>query len=239
VIARVAHATRLALLAQTRARFLYVYAFVTLLVVLGFRFGVPEELVPLFFPVFLFTEPGMVGTTMVAAQRYLEKGERSLSALLVTPLRPGEYVAGLVLAAAIVGTGFGALAFVLVSGLDTRVLLLVPVLLAFSVLSGLLGFALAMRYREFTQYIVAGIPFLLAWQLPLLAHFEIVPWPALLWMPPAPALAIMAELMRPGSGPGWLPWLIACACLFLYIALGFAWVNRSFVRRVSSRAELA
>jgi len=237
VIRRVLHAAHLALLAQTRAYFPHVYAGVTAVLVLVFRFAVPAEAVALFFPVFLFAEPGMLGVNLVAAQRYLEKEEGSLAALLTTPLRPQEYLAGLVLASALVATASGCVAFALVLGPDARVLLLAPALFAFSLLSGLLGFALSLRYGDFTRFILGQIPFVVLWQLPLLGFFHVLPWPAVAWLPSAPAIAVLADLCHPA--PTFVTWAIGCSALLALGAAAFAWASRSFTRRIRSAAELA
>ena len=101
---RILVAVRLVLTIQSRAKFPHVYFGMTVFTVIVFRTLVPDELIPMVLPAFLFGEPGSLGVLMVAAQRYLERGERSVVALLVTPLRSGEYVSALILGSAVIPT---------------------------------------------------------------------------------------------------------------------------------------
>jgi hypothetical protein len=114
-------ATQLVLTVQWRARFPQIYFGVAILAVVVFRTLIPAELVPLAVPPFLFGEPGSLGILMVAAQRYMERGERSVVALAVTPLTSGEYVSALIFGSAIVPTLATAMIQAGVLGVDARV----------------------------------------------------------------------------------------------------------------------
>jgi hypothetical protein len=228
---------RLALLAQARARFLLVYAWATLIAVAVLRFALPEGILTLVLPAFLFGEPGLLGVSMAAAYRYLEKTEGSSSALLVTPLRPVEHVLALSVATSLVGTTFGAAAFAAVLGPDTRTLALVPPLFLQGILSGLLGFGLSLRYEDFPRFILGAIPWLALYQIPLLFHLGAVPLAAVVWIPTLPSLLAYRDLMGAGVELSRLgAW---CAILAALAAAGTLVVTRLFERGIRARAELA
>ena len=132
MIRRVANAVRLFLLAQWRCRFPHVYAGMALLTVLAFRLAIPEPHLESLLPAFLFVEPGTLALTLVAAQAYLERGDRSVTALSVTPLRSGEYVFAMTLASALVATLAGIAIQAGALGVDLRLVLLLPPLLLLS-----------------------------------------------------------------------------------------------------------
>lgn len=234
---RVLRAAELNLRLQARAYFLHVYTLVTILTVLVLLFAVPEIAIPWLLPVFLFAEPGMLGTNMVGAFRYLEKGERTVSALMVTPLRPIEYLTGLSLASALVGAGFGAVAFFAVTFDAGRSFLALFPLFGVGFLSSLVGFALSMRFRDFPSFVLGAIPWVTVWQLPLLAYLDIVPWPAVAWVPSAPGLAALSNLTTAEPSP---LWVLGSSLLLLALCVpGSHWVARAYERRIHDRAEFA
>jgi len=226
---------RLALLTQSRARFLHVYAFTTLIVVAVLRWAVPtDELRTYLVPFFLFGEPGMLGVSLAAAYRYLEEIEGTASALQVTPLQPVEHVVALALTTAGVGAFFGAALFAGVFGPDLRTIALVPPLFLQGILSAVLGFALSLRYADFTRFILGVIPWVGLYQAPLLYGFGVVPAGAVAWNPALPALVAYRELaegtVRPGSYALW------CALLAAFSALAVWGVGRLYERALSRPA---
>ena len=223
---------RLALLAQARARFLHVYLFVTLVVVAILRFAVPsDELRTFLVPLFLYGEPGMLGVSLAAAYRYLEEIEGSGDALRVTPLRPGEHVLALSLATAGVGAVFGAAVFAGVFGPDVRALVIVPPLFFQGLLSALLGFALSLRYADFTRFILGVIPWVALYQAPLLHGFGTVPAAAVAWNPSLPALLAYRELAFGTATRGTI--LLWCALLAAAAALATWGVARLYERALA------
>ena len=120
MIRRLVAATHLVLLVQARGYFPHAFALYVAMVVGMLLFLVPEQAARLILPVFLVSEPGMLGVTAVAAHRYLELGNASASALQVSPLRPGEHLLALQLASALLATIAGVVTFAAVEGLDAR-----------------------------------------------------------------------------------------------------------------------
>lgn len=237
MIQRLWNDVRLALLVQARARFLYVYAFVTLLVVAILRWAIPtDELRTFVLPLFLFGEPGVLGVSMAAAYHYLEEIEGTASALRVTPLRAGEHVLALALATSLVGTFFGALVFAGVVGPDARTLALVPPLFLQGILSGLLGFALSLRYDDFTRFILGSIPWMALYQTPMFYAFGAVPVGAVAWNPSLPALLAYRDL----AGPDFEPVRLALWCALLGAAAVLAtWAVGRFYGQTLARPAAA
>ena len=235
---RVGSAVRLFLLAQWRNRFPHVYLGMALLTVLAFRLAIPEKYVESLLPAFLFVEPGTLALTLVAAQAYLERGDRSVTALAVTPLRSGEYVFAMVLASALVATLAGMVIQGGVLGVDLRLVLLLPPLLLTATLAGFMGLGLSARFSEFTRFLVAGLmPAMVVIQLPYLSYFELAPRLAFVWIPSDAALFGLANLARPEPDP--LHYLLYAALLLGYNVIAFRWARRSFQERVRERLERA
>lgn len=237
MIRRLLVATRLVVLVQARGYFPHVFAVFTAMVIAVLLWIVPESARDLVLPAFLVSEPGILGLNMVAAHRYLELGNQSAAALHVSPLRPGEYLLALLLGSALLGATAGGATFAIVAGIDARLIALIPVLFVFALLSGLLGFALSMRYRDFPRFILGVIPAVGLWQLPLLAVYGVVPVPAVLWIPSAPGILGIAELCR-GAPRGGATAALVVSGIAVAI-LGFALVQRLYAGRLRAGLELA
>jgi len=187
---------RLVITVQWRAKFPHVYFGLTIFAVFVFRTLIPSDLVGLALPAFLFGEPGSLGIFMVAAQRYLEKGEQTVVALAVTPLRSGEYVTALIAGSAIVPTVATTLIQAGVQGFDQRVLLVVPPLFLIAVISGSIGLMLSTVFQDFTRFIIGSIPPIAVYSLPFLPFFGLAPaWP-FKWIPSDAALMVFGMLSR-------------------------------------------
>jgi hypothetical protein len=198
MIRRVANAVRLFLLVQWRCGFPLVYAALALATILAFRTLVPPGLRAWLLPVFLLTEPGMLGFALVAAQGYLERGSQSADALAITPLTSVELASSLACATASIAAVAGVAVQAGVLGVDWRLALLAPVLFLTALLSGLAGLALSTRHAEFTRFIVnCLIPGATLIQLPLLAYFELVPRLSFAWIPSDAGLFAFALLTQP------------------------------------------
>jgi fluoroquinolone transport system permease protein len=235
---RIANAVRLFLLAQWRCRFPHIYFGTALLTVLVFRLALPERHAQSLLPALLLGEPGTLALTLVAAQAYLERGDRSVTALAVTPLRSGEYVLSLVLATALVATGAGMVMQGGVLGIDLRLLPLFSILLLTTTLAGFLGLGLSTRFSEFTRFLVGGLmPAILLIELPYLSYFGLTSRLAFAWIPSDAALFGLANLARPEPDP--LLCLVYGGLLLGFNGVAFLWARRSFQERVRERLETA
>ena len=236
MIRRVWTAVRLQLLVQTRSYFLHIYLGVAVLTVAGFRLLVPEPLTAWLLPPFLLAEPGLLGLTLVAGQRYLEKNEHSAAALVATPLRGGEYVAALVLAPTLQGTAAGLLVQAGVLGVDARLLLLAPTLFVLGAIAGLVGLALSSYASEFTRYLmIAMMPAAAIAQAPILGYFGVAPPFVFAWIPTDPALSSFAMLAHRELDAG--RYLLDALRLAVFLVLAWAWALACFRERIRARPE--
>jgi hypothetical protein len=189
-------AIRLIMTVQWRAKFPHVYLGLAVFTIVVFRTLVPQDLIPIGLPLFLFGEPGSLGIFMVAAQWYLEKGEGSTMALSVTPLTSRQYVIGLILGSAITPTVAAALVQAGVQGVDARVLLVIPPLFVTAIISGCIGLMLTTVFPDFTRYIVGSIAPTVLYSIPLLSFVGMAPRWAFRWIPSDAALSIFGSLSQ-------------------------------------------
>jgi hypothetical protein len=230
-------ALRLVLTVQWRARFPQVYFGVAILAVVVFRTLIPAEFVPLAVPAFLFGEPGSLGILMVAAHRYMERGERSVVALAMTPLTSRAYVTALILASAIVPTLATAMIQAGVFGLDARVALVIPPLYFLAVVSGGIGLMLSTVFSEFTRFILGSIPPITVYSLPLLSFFGLAPAGVFKWIPSDSAIVIFGMLAQ-GRFDAWT-YVGSLALLALFAILVWWAAVATYAARVRREIEFA
>ncbi|CAN5624006.1 multidrug ABC transporter permease [soil metagenome] len=180
-MSRLISTVRLDLRLQVRYGFYYAAAFVTLLWI-ALLYPLPPSVRQLATPLVVFAELAVIGYYFIAGMVLFEKGERTLSAIVTTPLRFEEYLgsklatltmmaiaASLILVLAAYGTGFDA------------ALLVLGVILT-SVISMLAGFISVLPFDQITRYLIPSqlpltlisvplIPFLDIWHNPIFYLF--------------------------------------------------------------------
>lgn len=224
-------ALRLVLAVQIRAYFPHIYLGIALLGVAAFRFAIPQEAASFLLPLLLLGEQGVVAMTLAAAQVYLERNEGSSTALAVTPLRDGEYVAALVAGSSVFACVSGAVIWAGAIDAGAGVILLAPILLLLSLFSGLTGIWLTSRFDEFTSFLIGGAVAATAiLSLPLLSYVSVTPRWSFFWLPSDWALGVFAALSTRSLS---LPhWLIANAVLGIFCLAAFVPAARAYHARL-------
>ncbi len=237
-LGRTWNALHLQFTVQARGFFPHVYFALALITVAAFRLALPEAWRSWLLPPFLLGEPAILGVALVAAQRYLEKSQKSFTALAVTPLRDAEYVAALVLTSSLLATSAGVLIQAGVVGIDLRLILLVPPLFLMATTAGLVGVALSTYASEFTGFILSRlVPATIVLQTPVLAYFGVVPSFATAFVPSHPALFSFSLLSAQAFDPG--PYLLYLLQLSVWTILTSAWALFAFRTRVRARLDEA
>jgi hypothetical protein len=233
---RIGNATRLLLQVQLRSGFLHVYFGLALASVVVVRWLLPESWALVVVPAMLLGEYGTMGLYLVAAQRLLEKNEKSASALAVTPLESWEQVTAMIVAPGLVATTAGVLLFAGSLGLDARTLFLLPPLACTTLLAGAGGVILSSYYSDFTRFLLASIPVVTLFQLPFLSFFSLTPRLSFAWLPWDAALFSFANLAS--TEAKLLPYVLLLLELAVFAALGIWWSARVYRDRVWLASEL-
>ncbi len=235
ILKRLANAVRLLLTVQHRSGFIQIYIGVAVATVVVVRAFIPAEWVTIVVPAVMLGEYGTMGVFLVAAQRFLERNEKSTAALAVTPLENREHVVAMILAPGLVATVAGTIVFAGILGFDGRMVLLLLPLFLTTFVAGCAGLILSSYYAEFTRFIMGAIPVVTVVSLPFLSYFGFTPRLTFAWLPWDAALFSFANLVR-AEPQGWL-YVLLVAELVLFGAVGFVWAERVFRSRVRERLE--
>ncbi len=194
----------------------------------------PEQL-HFFMP--LVALSGVTVTTffLVGVLLLLERGEGTLDVVLVSPLRPAEYLASKLLTVTALALVESALIAGIAYGLGFSFLWLVLAVLLRASLVAAVGVAVGVRYRSITHFLLPVVALSTAFDLPVLWYLELWPSPLFYLWPTWPSLLLAKAAFLPVD-----PLQLVYACAYSALAVGAAvfWALRALDRFVV-RGELS
>ena len=203
-------------------------------IVVAFSIGLlrwlPGDAAALLLPVVLLENVVVNTFYFASALVLLERGEGTLDAQGVTPLRAGEYLASKVLTLTALSLGEGLLIAAAVGGVDARLAGTALGIALAAALFCLAGVGLVVRYEALNEFIMPSVVYTSLLLLPVLGHFGVG---AREWYLPHPIQGPLDLLQaQPPRTAGALAYAIAYPALWLVPA--YAWSRRA-LRRMRSR----
>ncbi|HCR71566.1 MAG TPA: ABC transporter permease [Anaerolineae bacterium] len=151
----------------------------------------------------------------------LEKGEGTLEAQVITPLRPWEILTSKVLTLGLLSLFETLLIIVLVQGVNFNWFLLVTSIVFYIAMLALYGFFVVARYDSISEFILPSVVWTLGFSLPLLYYFDIWRNP-IMFLHPLQAILILIQSSF-ASVPTWqIVYGISYSILWTGIALYFS-----------------
>ncbi len=173
---------------QWRYGFYFIYAvFCALYTFLLFAFPAPWRANAA--SVMIYTDPAAMGLFFMGAIVLLEKSERVLNALAVSPVRVWEYIAAKAISLMLISV-LVALILALAAGLGNVWEVLLSVALT-SVIFTLLGLIAATRISSLNRYVLVTVPIEVVCVVPPLIHL-FAPGGVLRWFPLSGSVALIA-----------------------------------------------
>ena len=217
---------RLDLRLQVRYRFYHV-AIVVTLVWLAFLRALPAWTLELAVPFVIFTDLAVVGFYFIAALVLYEKDEAILHAIIVTPLRFGEYLASKLATLTLLALALSLVVAVAGAGFVLNPLPLTVGIMLLSLLTSLAGFIAVAPFTSISGFLIPSGLVLAALGLPLIPFAGVWQHPLFYLMPTHGPLLLLGAAFRPIE-----PWQIAYALGYsgLWIAL-LTWASRRAFQR--------
>lgn len=178
---------------QFRHGFYHVYLIISTIYIVGLKL-LPVPMRMLALPVIIFSDPGMLGFYFIAALVLFEKEARSLQAVNVTPLRPGEYLLAKAISLSTLAILASTVVAVLVWGPKPQLFLLIPLVGLCGAVVVFAGFSLAARHRTFSLFLLQSFPVLFLIGLPVVDILGIYSSPLFYLFPSYPALLAIKSL---------------------------------------------
>jgi fluoroquinolone transport system permease protein len=217
---RLTSALRLELTLLVRQKFLHAAIF-SGLIWLAVLLPMPERLRPVAEPYVLIGDIAIIGFFLIGGTVFFEKQERTLAALICTPLRFSEYLAAKL--AVLVGISLAmAIAVVtIVHGAGYHLPLLVVGVVLGALLMLLTGFITSLPFSSVTDWFIATVIPLTLMLLPPVVHYSGL-WPnPLLYLVPT-----QGPLMLLGAAFDQIdlaPWQLAYAVLYPLACVAGMW----------------
>ncbi len=213
---------------QFRNGFYYAAGFVALFWILALT-SLPAESLRTLMPVFVFSNLIISTFYFIAGLVLLEKGEGTLSAQVVTPLRDWEYLASKVITLTALAAGENLLIIGIVYGLRFNLPALLAGIVPAAAMMSLTGFVAVSRYQSINEYLFPSFLYTLAFVPPFFDYLGL--WNGwLFYLHPLQApLLLAAAAFRPVAGWQWVYGVLYSA---VWTALFFQWSRRSFARFV-------
>jgi fluoroquinolone transport system permease protein len=213
---------------QFRQGFYYASAFVAVVFVILLK-QLPAINYALFWPAIILNNLTVNSFYFMSGLVLLEKGEGTLEAQIVTPLRKSEYLISKVISLGLLSLIETIAIVVLISGVGFSWLLLVAGVSFLIASFSLYGFIVVARYDSISEFIFPSVLWTLLYSVPLLYYFDIWPTPLMFLHPIQAALVLIQAAFQ--TVP---PWQLVYAMLYSLLWLGIAYYfgQRAFYRFV-------
>jgi fluoroquinolone transport system permease protein len=217
---------------QLRNGFYIAAAFVVVVLVILMR-QLPEASRSLGLPMLIYGNLLINGFFFMAGLVLLEKGEGTLEAQVVTPLRTGEYLASKVITLTALSLLESVLIVLLAVGLDINWLALLAGVMLMTPLLALAGFLLVSRYDTLNEFMFPAVGAVAVLSLPLLPALglfgDVLDSAWVYVMPVEPSWLFLQAAVAPVE-----TWQVIYALLagVLWAAIAFMLAQRAFYRFV-------
>lgn len=175
----------------------------------------------------------LIGTYFfIGAMVLLEKGEGTLTAQVVTPLRIGEYLSAKVLTLSALALAESVVLVLVIAGPRFDAVLLIAGVSFAAALYCLFGFIAAARYTAINEYLLPSGAYIAVLWIPLLGSMaQWRPW--LFYLHPMSAPLTLIEAAFGAT----TPWRIVYGVVYstLWIGLLYMWSRRAFRRWIVER----
>ncbi|MFT5144770.1 MAG: fluoroquinolone transport system permease protein [Rhodothermales bacterium] len=234
-MSRLSKTLRLDVTLQVRYKVYAIVLGAALALGLALRGVVSPEQVRFFMPVFVLSGVSLTTVFLVGVLLLLERGEGTLNVVMVSPLRPREYLASKLISVAVLAVMEATIFAVAAFGFGFSVLWLVLAIIMRAAMGVAVGVAIGVRYRSITRFLLPGILASITFDIPNFWYFGVWPGAGMYLWPSMPPLLLAKAAFLPVE-----PWHLVYAFGYgsVVIAAAWWWAMRSIDRFVV-RGEIA
>lgn len=181
---------RLDLLLQQRYGFLYAGVFSTSVWIALLK-ALPLTVLEVAVPLVLFLDLAIIGFYFIAGMVLFEKGERTLFALVVTPLRFWEYLTSKLISLTLLAAIASLILIVITYKTKWNILLGILGIIFMSSISLLVGFIAVAPFKSLSSYLIPSQVYALLLYLPIIDYFRWWDSPLFYLLPTQGALLLL------------------------------------------------
>jgi fluoroquinolone transport system permease protein len=233
---RLASALRLELTLQVRQKFLHAGIF-SGLIWLAVLLPMPHSLRPVAEPYVLIGDIAIIGFFFIGGTVFFEKQERTIGAIVSTPLRFWEYLTAKLTLLVLISLFVAVTVAIIADGFAFDPVALVVGVVLGTLVMQLVGFISSLPFASVTDWFLAATIPLAVLSLPVLHYSGMWPNPVLYLVPTQGPLYLLGAAFDQVT---LAPWQVVYAVLYPIVCLaGLYWVARAmFVRYVIERASV-
>jgi fluoroquinolone transport system permease protein len=226
---RLVSALRLELTLQGRQKFLHAAIF-SGLIWLAVLLPMPASLRPVAEPYVLVGDIAIIGFFFVGGTVFFEKQERTIGAILSTPLRFWEYLAAKVAVLVLISLFVALVVATIADGFNYRLAPLVLGVVLGTLLMLLVGFISSLPFASVTDWFLsATIPLAVMLVPPIIYYSGLWPNPALYLIPTQGPLLLLGTAF---DQVALAPWQVVYAVLYPAVCLaGLCWAAKALFGR--------
>jgi fluoroquinolone transport system permease protein len=178
-------------------------------------------------PAIIYLDLALVGYYFIAGLVFYERGEATIYALVITPLRFAEYLASKLITLTLLAIGIALALILLTYGLQANLLLVMLGTALMSLVALLVGFIAVAPFSSFSSYLIPSQLPALVLYLPIIPYLGLWDSPIFYLLPTHGALLLLR-----GAFSGIEPWQVAYAVLYssLWI-IGLVFIARRMFNR--------
>ena len=206
---------------QVKYGFYFVYTIMSFLYIL-LLFALPEVVKENAAIIMIYTDPAAMGLFFMGAIVLLEKSQRVLNSIAVSPLKVSEYILSKVISLGLIGTLVGVI-LSLFSGSSNIFQVICGVFMG-SVIFSLIGLSVAAKINSLNQFMIVTVPFEIILFLPPLFYLFGYQKPYMLLHPGC----VVIRLLTGENGFELLPLLILISWILLIYQITYVIVKKMF-----------
>lgn len=173
-------------------------------------------------PMLLLTDTATIGFYFIAGQLLFEKDQRVLDGLVVTPIRPLEYISSKVISLSTLTLFSGvAIAVYAVWNRGVNLTWTVVGLALIALFYALVGFISVSRFKNFIKYIFVSVLYFLFLNIPLLSLFGLIDH-FLMYLHPAQPFYLLVSAPFMGIEPWEIAYSLGYGLLVILVSLWLA-----------------
>jgi fluoroquinolone transport system permease protein len=228
-VTRYANALRLELTLQVRQKFLHAAIF-SGLIWLAVLLPMPASLRPMAEPYVLVGDIAIIGFFFVGGTVFFEKQERTIGAILSTPLRFWEYLAAKLTVLVLISLFVAVVVATVADGLDYHLAPLVLGVVLGTLLMLLVGFISSLPFASVTDWFLsATIPLAVMLVPPIVYYSGLWPNPVLYLIPTQGPLLLLGKAF---DQVALAPWQVTYAVLYPVVCVaGLCWAAKALFGR--------
>jgi len=162
-------------------------------------------------PLFILTNLMITTFYFMCGMVLLEKSEGLLSAIVVTPLRGGEYLASKAISLTLLGTAESLALVIFIFGVNANWLLLLLGALLSGIINALLGFIAIVKYDSISEFLLPSVMMVTFLLVPMVPHLGLLESWIFYLHPLEPGMVLMRAAYRETSPTQIVPALIGMA----------------------------